>query len=189
MWPSPKKLPGSRVSLWPLTHGHAKALAQATVAGPFSPEGYKTPVRHDMTGEISYRLERQADGLSLTYAVQSRSTRWIGWASYSRIDRAHKKLEIGDVWLACLDPKSYNQTMISLLDHAFENARANTVQIKAVTSNTALRARIENLGASLDGVLRNEIIAKNGEPQDVALYSIIKTEWPEISKSICAKLL
>lgn len=188
MWPSPRKLCGSRLTLLPLSHGHAAQLAQATLEGPHVPEGCRLPVRHEMQAEISYWLERQADGLSLTYAVQSRTSRLLGWAGFSKIDRAHKKLTIDSYWLASQDEALFVELMVMLMTFGFEVAGANTIRLPCLAAQSAQRARIESLGATLDGILRGDKLSKDGEAQDVAVYSIIRSEWPEKSRKLLALL-
>ena len=188
MWPSPRKLCGSRLTLLPLSHGHAAQLAQATCAGPHIPEGCRLPVRHEMQLEISHWLERQADGLSLIYSIQSPSSRLLGWVGFSQIDRAHKKLTIDNLWLASEDHSQFVEMIAMLLTFGFEVAGANTIQLPCLASNAAHRTRVEGLGASLDGVLRGEKLAKDGRPQDVAVYSLIKSEWPQKSHAILSFL-
>ena len=51
-------------------------------------------------------------------------------------------------------------------------------------SDSLLQSRneqaIERLGAKLDGVLRNHLIAANGTMRDTCVYSIIVSEWPAV---------
>lgn len=178
MWPSPRKLCGSRVTLLPLSHGHAAQLAQATERAPFLPKHCRVPVRHEMQSEISYLLERQADGLSLTFAVQTNDARLLGWVGFASIDRAHKKLEIGDLWLASQDQRLFVEMMVMLMTFAFDVAGANTIQMRSLTKDADHCARLTALGANQDGILRGDRIDKRGVPQDVAIYSITKAEWP-----------
>lgn len=188
MWPSPRKLCGSRLTLLPLSHGHAAQLAQATLAGPHIPESCRLPVRHEMQSEISFWLERQADGLSLTYAVQSRDSRLLGWVGFSSIDRAHKKLTIDNYWLATQDDALFVEMMVMLMTFGFDVAGANTIQLPCLAENTPQRGRIDRLGASLDGILRGDKVSKDGRAQDVALYSFILSEWPRKSQALLAFL-
>lgn len=179
MWPSPRNLCSSRITLLPLSHGHAAQLAQATRSGPHIPEGCRLPVRHEMGEEISYCLERQADGKALTFAIQANDARLLGWAGYVEVDRAHKKLQIGNYWIATQDAGVFSEIMVMLLSYGFDHAKANTIQMRSRAANAAHRARLQALGGTLDGVLRGEIISRKGEPQDVAVYSILKSEWPK----------
>lgn len=188
MWPSARKLCGSRLTLLPLSHGHAAQLAQAALKGPHIPEDCRLPVRHDMQGEISYWLERQADGLSLTYSIQSSDSRLLGWIGFSKIDRAHKKLTIDSFWLASEDHDLFVEMMTMLMTFGFEVSGANTIQLPCLATNISQRQRIQSLGASLDGVLRGEKVAKDGQPQDVAVYSILKSEWPQKSQALVSLL-
>lgn len=188
MWPSPRKLCGTRLTLLPLSHAHAAQLAQAAKIETRMPEGCRRPVRHDMQGEISYLLERQADGLSLTYAIQTPDSRLIGWIGFSSIDRANKRLEIGNIWLASDDMEVFVEMMAMLMAFGIEVAGANTIQMRSLADNTSHRMMISGLGAELDGVLRGEVVAKDGTAKDVAVYSILKAEWAHKSDTLLAHL-
>ncbi|SHG83217.1 GNAT family N-acetyltransferase [Cognatishimia maritima] len=188
MWPSPRKLCGTRLSLLPLSHGHAAQLAQATLAEPHLPEGCRLPVRHDMQGEISYLLERQADGKALTYVVQASTAQLLGWTGFSAIDRAHKKLEVGNTWLATKDDGLFTEMMVMLLTYGFDIAKANTIQFRAHADNAAHRSRLTALGAQLDGILRGDQIDRTGAPQDISIYSLLRTEWAKTNAQLLAQL-
>jgi|GEM_PF-4270128 len=188
MWPSPRKLCGTRLTLLPLSHAHAAQLAQATKITAHMPEGCRLPVRHDMQGEISYLLERQADGLGLSYAIQTSDSRLIGWVSFSSIDRANKRLEIGNLWLASKDVELFVEIMTMLMTFGFEIAGANTIQLRSLADNSSHRMLLAGLGANLDGVLRGVIVAKDGSAKDVAVYSILNTEWSTKSDALLARL-
>lgn len=141
-----------------------------------------------MQSEISYWLERQADGVSLSYSIQSPDSRLLGWVGFSQIDRAHKKLTIDNLWLASEDKSIFVEMMTMLMTYGFEVSGANTIQLPCLASNAAHRHRIEALGAALDGVLRGEKVARSGQPLDVAVYSILKSEWPQKSRALLSIL-
>lgn len=141
-----------------------------------------------MQDEISYWLERQADGQSLTYSIQSQDARLLGWVGFSQIDRAHKKLVMDNLWMNTDESGVFIEMMVMLMTYGFEVAGANTVQLPCLASKAAHRRRIEALGASLDGTLRGEKLGKDSQPQDVAIYSFIKSEWPKKSELLVSLL-
>ena len=47
---------------------------------------------------------------------------------------------------------------------------------------------IERIGAKKEGVLRNHFMRRDGSRRDTVMYSIIKSEWPEV-KNRMQKLL
>ena len=51
----------------------------------------------------------------------------------------------------------------------------------------SLRA-IERIGAKKEGVLRNHFLRRDGSRRDTVMYSIIRSEWPEIASDLQSKL-
>lgn len=160
----------------------------AANANGHMPEGCRIPPAHDIHGEVSYLLERQADGRALPYAVQADDDRMLGISGFCHIDRAHKRLEVGGTWLAKTSLADYTEMMVMLLTYGFDVAKAATIQMRAPANNDTHRQLLANLGAQLDGILRGETIAADGASQDIAIYSIIASEWPETRERMLAKL-
>ena len=71
-----------------------------------------------------------------------------------------------------------------LLRHAFEVLGCIAVEFRTHFFNQPSRRGIERLGAKLDGVLRNHLIAKNGTMRDTCVYSIIAAEWPTVKGNL-----
>jgi RimJ/RimL family protein N-acetyltransferase len=66
------------------------------------------------------------------------------------------------------------------MTHAFETLGCVCVEFRTHFMNQQSRRAIERLGAKLDGVLRNNMIAKNGTLRDTCVYSVIASEWPAV---------
>jgi RimJ/RimL family protein N-acetyltransferase len=180
---------GTRVTLFPLSQTHAAGLRLARMAPAHIPPGCRVPPAHDLGGEISYLLEQQADGHALFFAVSDSAERPIGITGFSRINRAHKQLEIGGTWIQDTDPLLFTEMTTMQLTYAFECAQAVTVQMRAPAQDAAYRAILFGLGARLDGVLRCDKIDRSGTPINMAVYSIIASEWPKARSKLLAKLL
>ena len=75
-----------------------------------------------------------------------------------------------------------------LLKHAFESLGCIAVEFRTHRFNTASRNAIARLGAKQDGVLRNHKIDADGVLRDTVVFSIIKSEWKTVKKSIEYKL-
>ncbi|MGH1466972.1 MAG: GNAT family N-acetyltransferase [Cognatishimia sp.] len=189
MWPAAQMLCGTRVTLFPLTQSHASGLSVASRGSAHLPANCRVPLAHDLDGEISYLREQQADGRGLYFAVSNHRDTLKGIAGFSRIDRAHKQVEIGGIWVQGTDLLMFTEMLTMLFTYAFECAQAVTVQIRAPAQNQSHRLLLSDLGAQLDGVLRGERIDRTGHPVDMAVYSIIATEWPQTRKCLLAKLL
>ncbi len=188
MWPAARQLCGTRVSLHPLSHSHANGLVSATQTRSHLPKDCAVPHRDDVSDQISYLLERQADGLALPYCVLAPDKTVLGISGFSRIDRANKIVEIGDTWLSSASPSLYTEMMTMLLTFALEVSGALTVQMRAQAAQSGHRHLIETLGAELDGVLRGEKVSKAGKPIDIAVYSILAMEWPVKRAKLLEKL-
>ena len=62
------------------------------------------------------------------------------------------------------------------LEYTFEARSINRVQIRAAVDNTRSRAVPERLGFTFEGVQRQAVLV-GGAFQDLAVYSLLATEW------------
>lgn len=122
--------------------------------------------------------------------IDKLSGRIIGSTMFHNIFPEHRKLEIGWTWYA---PEfwrtGYNrECKLLLLTYCFEVLHAIRVQL--VTDETNLRSReaIAGIGASFEGILRNDRIRENGKFRNTAVYSIISDEWPGVKSSFKLKM-
>ena len=61
-------------------------------------------------------------------------------------------------------------------------------KLKTDARNVRSRTAIERLGCKLDGVVRAHSPSADGGPRDVALYSMLAGEWPEVRVRLDARL-
>jgi RimJ/RimL family protein N-acetyltransferase len=177
-------LQGQHARLEPLNMGHAQALSEAVQDGELWRLWYTAiPTPAAMAGEVQRRLDLQASGSMLPFAViHLPDERMAGMTTYMHIDSANRRLEIGATWYR----KSLQRTALNteckrmLLGHAFEELDCIAVEFRTHWHNTASRRGIERLGAKLDGVLRSHQIAANGSLRDTCVYSIVASEWPAV---------
>ena len=184
MNPQPIILQGQHVRLEPLRSDHVAALSEAVQDGELWRLWYTAiPTPAAMTSEVQRRLDLQASGSMLPFAVIHLSDeRMAGMTTYMHIDSANRRLEIGSTWYR----QSLQRTALNteckrmLLGHAFEELDCIAVEFRTHWHNTPSRQAIERLGARLDGVLRNHQIAANGSLRDTCVYSITAAEWPAV---------
>lgn len=87
--------------------------------------------------------------------------------------------EIGHAWLA----KSAQRTVVNsaacflLMCHAFEVWRLHRLILKTDARNTRSRNAITRLGGKLEGILRSHSPAADGIIRDVAMFSMLPSEW------------
>ena len=184
----PVTLQGQHARLEPLCLDHANALGEAVQDGELWKLWYTAiPTPAAMLGEVQRRLDLQASGSMLPFAViHLPDERMAGMTTYMHIDSANRRLEIGSTWYR----QSLQRTALNteckrmLLGHAFEQLDCIAVEFRTHWHNSASRRGIERLGAKLDGVLRSHQIAANGSLRDTCVYSILASEWPAVRANL-----
>ncbi|HEX3587666.1 MAG TPA: GNAT family protein [Candidatus Angelobacter sp.] len=191
-WPEPITLCGTHAVLEPLSLSHHDDLVEAVQDGELWKLWYTViPEPDKMRAEIERRLDRQAHGAMLPFAVRDASTsKVVGMTSYWNVDEAHRRVEIGGTWYRKRMQRTPLNTecKLLLLTHAFESLACICVELRTHFFNHPSRRAIERLGAKLDGILRNNQILPNGNIRDSCVYSIIPAEWPTVKTHLVWKL-
>ena len=128
---------------------------------------------------------------SLPFVIRRLSDKKIvGSTRYYHIDHGHRRLSIGYTWLIPEVWGTYinSECKYLLLKYAFEDLNINRVELMADVRNARSRAAIKKLGATEEGVLRQHMILENGYVRDSVMFSIVKSEWPEIKKALFKKI-
>lgn len=187
MWPEPVTLTGTHVSVTPLTQGHAIELAEASADGKLHELWYTmVPSAKDIPAEIDRRLALQAASSMLPFAILDSSGKAVGMTTYMNVDAANRRVEIGSTWYRKSVQRGPMNTECKLLmlRHAFEELDCIVVEFRTHFMNVSSRRAIERLGAKLDGILRSNMILKNGSLRDTAVYSILAHEWPSVRANL-----
>lgn len=185
MWPEPITLRGQHIMLAPLSLDHADDLAAA--AKDLKGLWYTSvPEPDGIAAEIERRFALHSKGLMLPFALIASDGTAVGMTTYMNIDTFNKRVEIGSTWIARKVQRSgvNSEAKFLLLQHAFENLGCIAVEFRTHVMNAQSRRAIERLGAKLDGVLRNHMIADNGTLRDSAVYSILPHEWPSVRANL-----
>ena len=181
-WHTPITLTGKHVRLEPLKPEHHDDMVEAVRDGELWKLWYTfIPTPDKVREEISRRLERQANGSMLPFAVVELSTgKAVGMTTYMDIDAANRRVEIGSTWYRARVQRTPLNTECKflLLRHAFEELNCVAVEFRTHFMNHRSRRAIERLGAKLDGILRNHRFQPDGTLRDTCVYSIIAGEWP-----------
>ena len=191
-WPQPVTLRSSQVTLAPLDHRHREELIEAVKDGELFKLWYTSvPAPETMGPQIDRRLEQQAAGSTLPFAIIDNATgRAVGMTNYLNVDAVNRRVEIGATWYR----KSVQRTGLKthakllLLGNEFETLNCIAVEFRTHFFNHQSRRAIERLGAKLDGILRNHQFAANGTLRDTCVYSIIASEWPAVKAHLSWQL-
>lgn len=181
----PVVLSGQHVRLEPLSEAHIPGLAAAGSDASiwrFMPYGTVTSPEK-MEAWVREILARKGAGGDQPFAViHLASGRVAGSTRYMEIRPQHRGLEIGGTWYGT----EFRRTAVNteakylLLRHAFETLGCIRVQFKADSRNEPSLKAIARIGATREGVLRNQMIMPDGYLRSSVYFSIINSEWPAV---------
>ena len=189
-------LTGKHVRLEPLSVAHSKDLWEATGGDS---ELWKWVLvkfaipnsENDMEQLIKSMVAEKEDNEREPWAViDLKTNKCIGSTSYLDIKIERKTLEIGSTFYGAIARRTAinTETKLLLLSEAFDNRGYERVQLKADNLNEVSLRAIERIGAKKEGVLRNHFLRRDGSRRDTVMYSIIRSEWPEIASDLQSKL-
>lgn len=182
-WLEPVTLKGQHATLEPLAQHHHDAMIAAARDGElWNLWATSVPVPDGMSTEIDRRLDLQASGSMLPFAVLDSNSTPVGMTTYMNVDSTHKRVEIVSTWYARRVQRTALNTecKLMMLAHAFETLDCIAVEFRTSFFNQRSRRAIERLGAKLDGILRNHQRHTDGTLRDTCVYSIIESEWPTV---------
>lgn len=190
--PKPVVLERDGIRLEPLSVSHADGLATAAADGElwnlwFTSVPAPGQVRHYVDAALKGLLE----GQMLPWVVRELATGAIvGSTRYHDIVPALDRVEIGHTWYATSRQRSAVNTTckLLLLAHAFDVLGCKVVGLRTDNFNFASQKAIEALGAKKDGVLRHHQARLDGTVRDSVIYSILKSEWPDVRRHLELRL-
>jgi RimJ/RimL family protein N-acetyltransferase len=189
---TPVLLEDAYVTLEPLTSDHAPALEAAVADGELWKLWFTSAPGHgEMGGYIAKALAGQQAGLMLPFAVREKSSGQIVGSTrfYDYVDDP-RRAAIGYTWYARRWQKSHLNTACKrlLLQHAFETWGCVAVEFHTDHRNLDSQRAIERLGAQREGVLRNHKRRPDGSLRNTVCYSVIDSEWPDVSRWLALRL-
>lgn len=182
------ELSDDRIALLPITISHIQEmrnLSKDADIWKWYTEDLTNP--DALEGWMTKRLEETGRGEKMTYTVKLNETgEIIGSTSFGHIDWIEKDIEIGWTWLG----KEYIGSGINkhmkflMMEHAFDTMGIERLELRTDEKNIRSRKAMEKVGATYDGTLRNHRATQGGRRRNTVIYSIIKSEWPQIKQTI-----
>jgi RimJ/RimL family protein N-acetyltransferase len=177
------------VRLEPMTEAHKEAFRAACDADLAT---WRDLYPYAMGGEHFEagweRLYARPGKDRLNYAVIA-DGRCMGVSSFLTIDPENQTLEIGgtyyhpDVRGGPVNPAAKRL----LMGHAFDSG-VRRVQYKVDAINARSRAAVLKLGATQEGILRQDRVTWTGRIRDTVFFSILAYEWPAVRDRLDARL-
>jgi RimJ/RimL family protein N-acetyltransferase len=190
--PAPIVLERDGIRLEPLSPEHYDGLVAAAKDGELWKLWFTSvPEPGGVLSYIRDAAKGQADGHMLPWAVRDLATNTIvGSTRYHDIVPAIDRVEIGYTWYAerCQRTNVNTTCKLLLLAHAFDTLGCAVVGLRTDNFNFRSQRAIEALGAKKDGVLRHHQARKDGTVRDSVLYSILKSEWPDVRRHLELRL-
>lgn len=188
----PLHLEDHYVALEPLTLDHAPALEAAAADGELWKLWFTSaPAPGEAASYIAKALDGHVAGHMLPFAIREKTTgEIIGTTRYYDFAPELPRIAIGYTWYAKRWQKSHVNTACKrlLLKHAFESLDCVAVEFHTDGRNLDSQRAIERLGARRDGVLRAHKRRPDGTLRDTVCYSIIASEWPDVSRWLTLRL-
>jgi len=179
---------GRHVRLEPAGEEHVEALLEAAQ----DDEVWAwLPWHRPRTAEDVRAILAEARRAMIPFAqVEVASGRPVGWTTYLDVQPANRGVEVGGTWIG----KPWWRTAINteakllMLGHAFEDCGAHRVQLKTDIRNIRSQEAIARLGAVREGVLRHQMVRKDGTLRDTVMFSVLAEEWPAVRDHLRARL-
>jgi len=180
----PVVLTSRDINLVPLAIDHEAGLRAAAADGElWNLRITSVPAPHETRGYIDAALKGRDEGHRFPFAVMENASGMVlGSTSYHDILPDVKRVEIGYTWYAKRVQRSPVNTTckLLLLTHAFDTLGCNVVGWRTDNFNIESQRAIERLGAKKDGVIRGNVLRRDGTIRDTVMYSLHRGEWPEV---------
>ena len=191
--PKPVVLERGGIRLEPLSPEHHDALVAAASDGELWNLWFTSvPSPGTAAAYIEKALKGQHDGHMLPWAVRDLATNTIvGTTRYHDIVAPVDRVEIGWTWYASRCQRTHTNTTckLLLLEHGFDTLGCAVIGLRTDNFNFRSQRAIEALGAKKDGVLRHHMARRDGSVRDSVMYSILKSEWPDVRRHLELRLI
>ena len=190
--PVPVVLERGSIRLEPMSPRHVAGLQEAAADGALWELWFTVvPAPEETEAYVATALRGLEDGHMLPWVVRDlESGAVIGSTRYHDIVAAIDRVEIGYTWYAKSRQRSHVNTTckLMLLGHAFDTLGCKVVGLRTDNFNFRSQRAIEALGAKKDGVIRHHVARKDGTVRDSHVYSILRSEWPDVKRHLESRL-
>jgi RimJ/RimL family protein N-acetyltransferase len=185
----PRVLEDRFVRLEPMGEGHKADFRAACDADPevwTKLYPYAMHGEHFEPGWRRFYETPAADRIGFAVVVGGRC---VGATSFLRIDPANSSVEIGGTYYhpdfrgGATNPAAKRL----LLGEAFARD-ARRVQFRVDAINARSRAAVLKLGATEEGVMRQDWLTWTGRVRDTVVFSVLTAEWPAVRARLDERL-
>ncbi|MCY7854554.1 GNAT family protein [Bacillus spizizenii] len=187
------ELTGKQIRVVPIDKSHIQGLYEAANDENIWTHLPKTIITlHDMEAFVKEALQTKESGAEFPFVIIQRETdKIVGTTRFLYMSSASRSLEIGWTWFhpSVWGTSVNTECKYLLLQYCFEQLNTIRVQFKTDERNIRSQKAIERLGAVKEGILRNQMIRKDGTFRNSVLYSIIDSDWrPSVKQHLEQRL-
>ena len=181
-------LENTRVRLSPLTsnnYHNLTVIANEKDLIYYSPSNISSP--EALKDYVEIAIRGNEEGTIIPFLVFDKaSQRYAGSTRFGLINWKNKVLHIGWTWIGQeFQGTGLNKNMkFLMLQYAFETLEFEKVEFRIDERNKKSRKAVEKLGATIEGILRKDVVMNDGFRRSTCCYGILKEEWPLIKMTI-----
>ncbi|MGB6268016.1 MAG: GNAT family protein [Olleya sp.] len=111
---------------------------------------------------------------------------YAGSTRFGLINHKNRVLHIGWTWIGHnFQGTGLNKNVkFLMLQYTFETLNFEKVEFRIDERNQKSRKAVEKLGATLEGILREDTVMTDGFRRSTCCYGILKNEWTAIKKTV-----
>ncbi|MEW5069000.1 GNAT family N-acetyltransferase [Bacillus subtilis] len=186
------ELTGELIRVVPMDKSHIQGLYEAANDENIWTHLPKTiTTLRGMEAFVEEALQTKETGTECPFVIIHRKTgKMVGTTRFLYMSSASRSLEIGWTWFhpSVWGTSVNTECKYLLLQYCFEQLKTIRVQFKTDERNIRSQKAIERLGAVKEGILRNQMIRKDGTFRNSVFYSIIDSEWPSVKQHLERRL-
>uniref|UniRef100_UPI00404AB658 GNAT family N-acetyltransferase n=1 Tax=Gelidibacter sp. TaxID=2018083 RepID=UPI00404AB658 len=164
---------------------HLMDIAQEKDLIYFSPSDISTP--DNLKAYVQEAVDAYYHQTAIPFIVFDKTkSAYAGCTRFGLINWKNKVLHIGWTWIGReFQGSGINKQMkFLMLQYAFETLDFEKVEFRIDERNGRSRKAVENIGGTLEGILRSDTLMNNGFRRNTCCYGILKSEWLEIKRTI-----
>lgn len=168
---------------------HLETIAQEKDLIYYSPSDISTPEK--LKDYVQVAVDGYNHKTAIPFIVYDKKKKvYAGATRFGLINWKNKVLHIGWTWIGSeFQGTGLNTNMkFLMLQYAFETLEFEKVEFRIDERNNKSRRAVEKLGATLEGILRKDVIMKDGYRRNTCCYGILKAEWSAIKQNLKQKI-
>jgi len=160
---------------------HLLVVAQEKDLIIYSPSDISTPEK--LKDYVQTAVDGYYHKTTIPFIIYDKKKQaYAGSTRFGLINWKNKVLHIGWTWIGNnFQGTGLNKQMkLLMLTYAFETLAFEKIEFRIDERNKKSRKAVEKIGATLEGILRQDTLMKDGFKRSTSCYGILKEEWATI---------